>query len=156
MASRLGDPGDQPTSISCRDKTSCLAVGNSSGTEGVEERLSDTGWRRSLVPVPAGAASIALNTVSCDRSDSHCVAVGTYRTSDQPGSPSHALVDVQTGATWTSTTDIDPSTGQVTPSAVSCPTTEDSCIGVGSIDEGNGVVKPVAIYAESRPPNRSA
>ena len=134
-ASTLGGLGDTLTSLSCPSATSCMAVGNSTSTGGlgVSESLSGSTWTPDTVPIPSGAISIrGLTGVSCSPDASTCVAVGTYQPPFPNSGATHALVDFYSDGSWTATTGIDPSSGDVTPNAVICPGIE-TCIGVGDI-----------------------
>jgi len=70
------------TGVSCTSPTACTAVGNFVNSAGVQQTLAEQwnvdNWSApSLPPVPAGATSTTLSSVSCT-SATTCTAVGDY------------------------------------------------------------------------------
>ncbi len=100
----------QLSGVWCASITSCIAVGSygsiSPPTNGLIETLAGGTWTAdSAVPVPVGATSAQLNTISCVTITS-CVAAGSY--TDSGGTDTHALFETLSGGVWTSATSTDP------------------------------------------------
>ena len=112
-------PNAQFRDVSCPSATSCLAVGQYVGTDGIQrtfaERWNGAAWR---IVSPAGAAATSmLDTVSCAGPDA-CQALG-------------AASGKQIAAGWTGTRwRTEPIQAGVSLTAVSCPA-PGSCLAVG-------------------------
>jgi len=92
------------TAIGCTSSTACTAVGSSSGfIDGyaiqmpLSERWNGSSWAIQAVPLPSGAISSALTSVSCT-GPLRCMAVGTTNPSTSGQVPQAAAWD---GTAWT-------------------------------------------------------
>jgi len=97
----------------------CMAVGHDGDTP-IGDLWTGSGWTLQTIPVPAGANTSALSSVSCPTT-TDCTAVGDEGLSDP-------LAENWNGTAWTVQTT--PGMGALT--GVSCPTT-DLCWAVGGI-----------------------
>jgi outer membrane protein OmpA-like peptidoglycan-associated protein len=137
-----GSPNNLLDAVSCGSASQCVAVGyyaNTVAGSTYQQALIDVGsagtWSAVTAPLPAGASTTpqnAFDAVSCS-SVGNCVAVGTYQ--DTAGNQ-EALLDVDVGGTWSTTTaplpgDADTSHQDNTLDAVTCTSAVD-CVAVGS------------------------
>jgi hypothetical protein len=86
------------TGVSCTSLTDCLAVGSYSAAGvilALVERWNGTSWSIQSVPIPSGAISARLNSVSCTTAAA-CTAVGSY----SAGGVYLALVERWDGSSW--------------------------------------------------------
>jgi hypothetical protein len=146
---RFPDPAGQTfvdvQDVSCRSRSSCVAVGFSARSNRLPRSLAEVwrghGWR--LVKPPAKAPrGLLLNGVSCPAA-SDCVAVGQFPTG--PSTVQALAAQAWNGARWRTLRT--PSPARTTTSflnQVSCPARRD-CVAVGSRGSGSGV----AALAES-------
>lgn len=120
--------------VSCASRSACVAVGSASYTQQSSNVPLAESWHRrawSIIPtpLPATAASGALQAVSC-LSPTRCVAVGYF--TNTPGGAGQPLVEVYDGAAWAIQNAPNPSGSSSNQLAgVSCVTTTD-CTAVGS------------------------
>jgi hypothetical protein len=115
------------TAASCPTPGGCELVGtyynNSRVTEGLLLGLSNGKWSTEETPLPSGASSSALQSVSCPAPGS-CVAVGSYN--DAVGN-AHCLILTLSAGHWTASSSPTPTNDTTntveTLSTVSCPAT---------------------------------
>ena len=141
-----GVDGVTLTAITCTSSTACTAVGTSSGFINgypiqmpVSERWNGSSWTIQVVPLPSGALSSALTSVSCAGMQS-CMAVGAAFPSTSGQQPQAAawngsawtaqMLPVPTGAWSTSLT------------GVSCSATN-ACTAVGTYRDLSDATWPV-------------
>ena len=133
----------------CASITSCIAVGSygsiSSPTNALIESLAGGTWTAdSAVPVPVGAVSAELTTVSCVTITS-CVAAGSY--TDSGGTDTHALFEILSGGVWTLATGTDPGgSTNIEVNSIQCFSTT-SCLAVGgsgSTTATNGLLETLS------------
>ena len=131
----------------CTSLSSCVAVGDyqsGSSFRSLAESWDGTRWRYHVSPLPAGAVSSVLNSVSCTASDD-CVAVGSYYRT-RPGNRL-PLAEHWSGTRWTILPTRAP-TGTDTSwlSGVSCSSAS-ACTAVGGSVTRNAAA-PYATLAE--------
>jgi hypothetical protein len=125
--------------VSCTSSTGCTAVGHYEGdgaaidTQTHALRWNGTSWTSQAPPNPANFQN-KLSGVSCT-SSTHCVAVGSQRTST--GQPK-TLAMTWNGTTWTTQTTPNPSGSTMAElTGVSC-TSSTACTAVGVYQTGTG------------------
>jgi hypothetical protein len=109
----------------------CMAVGSyvvgaGPATRAIVETYNGTSWALSSPPVPAGATSSTLDSVSClptGASTLFCAAAGRY--TDSVGTQ-RSLLETWNGTTWT----VGPTTFTTAMHGVSCASTT-ACLAVG-------------------------
>lgn len=87
--------------VSCPAPNSCTAVGgpiSGDHTPSVVTETSGSWSTAQSIPIPSGAATGALNAVSCP-SVGNCLAVGSYQFPGEAG-PTEPLVEGETAGTW--------------------------------------------------------
>ncbi len=135
-------PNAQFLGGSCATATSCVAVGQYVGTDGImrtfAERWNGSTWRIVNPANPPGAAASALGAVSC-ASPSSCQAVGGTRKGATGAGP--LIAESWTGTRWRMTSIQQP--GSATLGAVSCPA-PGSCLAVGERTTSSGTDQAVA------------
>jgi hypothetical protein len=127
--------------VSCSDTVECLSVGEYRDSAGkvvpLAELRDNNVWLVQSTPVPAGAKSARLLSVSCTPSPAlettRCTAVGNYVDS---GSNWRPLAMMWNGSSW-SLTSPQTKTGATSLRGVSCPTAE-WCMAVGSYSNSVG------------------
>jgi hypothetical protein len=117
--------------VSCPTTSACTAVGLHVTESGLgvtlAERRSGGGWTVQATPNPAGAASSALNGVSCP-SSSACTAVGAFFAGS---GVQLTLAERWNGSSWTIQPTLNPAGSPSSIlSAVACPAA-DTCTAVG-------------------------
>jgi hypothetical protein len=121
-------------SLSCVSSSSCLAVGSTSNGGGYTETLSGTTWTSGALPGP-GRGGIA--GVSCPKTVSSCVAIGTWR------APHHyyprLLVETESHGTWKATA-LAPPSGLMNAQGIACPRVS-ACVGIGTSAANGGPAK---------------
>lgn len=121
-------PNAQFRDVSCGSATSCVAVGEYVGTDGIQRAFSEvwngTAWRIVNPVSPPGASATTLDAVWCAGPGS-CQAVGT----SQKGRTGSLIAESWTGTRWR-TAPIQQSGGGATLDSVSCPA-PGSCLAVG-------------------------
>jgi hypothetical protein len=111
----------------------CMAVGSyvvgaGPATRAIVETYNGSSWTLSSPPVPAGATSSTLDSVSClstSPSLLFCAAVGRY--TDSVGTQ-RSLLETWNGTTWT----VGPTTFTTAMHGVSCASTT-ACVAVGDL-----------------------
>jgi hypothetical protein len=130
-SSHSGAERDQLWSVSCAAAEECTVVEGyykEGAWKNEIQRWNGTTWKIEEIPSPKGAQESSLETVSCPSSSSACVAVGTWRSTEDG---EHAWVVRWTGAEWKLE---EPSQGAWEDSrlaGISCITSSE-CIAVGS------------------------
>lgn len=131
--------------LSCRLKTVCIAVGQSTNGSGMQtplaERLSGSRWSAARVPLMPHARNSSLNGVSCV-SPKFCIAVGSFT---DPSGNERALIERWSGNSWS----LQRVQGPASLSDVSCRSAS-ACIAVGYAPGGNDVVPWVARWNGDR------
>jgi hypothetical protein len=130
--------------VSCASPTACEAVGFYYDSAGVTRSLAE-GWNGSTwslqpTPLPAGAKSGQVGSVSCT-SPTACVAVGSYVTA---AGTTVTLIEGWDGASWS--LQQNPNPAGATDSelhGVSCSTAV-ACTAVGSYSNSPGIDRPLA------------
>lgn len=104
--------------IACGAATACVAVGSytdqNSQSQGLIETLSGGTWSATPAPVPTGGTGAQLTAVVCPAVNG-CLAVGSYTDQTFNG---QALIDAQSGGTWSATAAPLPSGANANPFAV--------------------------------------
>ena len=127
--------------VTCASATSCVAIGIYEKQAGslkadalVIETLNGGTWTATEAPLPAGATSPGLDSISCASATS-CVAVGEYTDSSNDQEP---LIDTLSNGTWTAAEAPMPAGGSSPSlSAVSCASAG-SCVAVGTYTDRTG------------------
>jgi hypothetical protein len=128
--------------VSCASATICAAAGYYTDSSGNQQGLlltwSGTSWTATKAPLPAGASTMAIESLSCD-SALPCVVTGHY--TDSSGNQQGLLL-TWSGTSWTATTAPLPA-GAATPNpgvdigSVSC-TSATTCIASGYYIDSSG------------------
>ncbi|HUC04610.1 MAG TPA: Ig domain-containing protein [Acidimicrobiales bacterium] len=140
------DPGGSTAAdlygVSCLSATSCVAVGDETGSAGdlgLAEILSGSSWTATASLAPSGATAAVLSDVTCQSATS-CDSVGYF---DGPYNSSgvtlgSALVASLAGTTWTTTPGAGPlDAADMNLTGVACPSS--SCVAVGNYTDADGV-----------------
>ena len=132
-----GSIGSNLNGVSCTSSTSCVAVGDYDGANGVRQTLVETWngtrWSISASPNPSSTYS-SLSGVSCT-SSTNCVAVGSYLLASGSG---QTLIETLKGTTWSVASSSGPSSTSNGLNGVSC-TSSTSCVAVGDYDDTSGI-----------------
>lgn len=133
----------QLNSVACPSASKCIAVGDYTGSAGMQGLLltkSSSGWAATEAPLPAGAAAdpyVSLNSINCF-SGSVCAAIGYY--TDSSGN-TQSLLLTTSGSSWKAARAPIPSDPSGSPdgslSAVHCSSTT-SCLAAGSYYDSAG------------------
>ena len=134
----------QLKSDSCSSASACTAVGDYTGSSGIEVTLAEawngTSWSVQATPNPSGAQGSALGGVSCT-SASACTAVGEYLNSS---GVTVILAEKWNGTSWSIETTPDPTDAQESVlDGVSCSSAT-KCTAVGGYVDSSGVTMPLA------------
>jgi hypothetical protein len=121
-----------PGVISCHFLTFCVIAGESYGSNPAAPAMLLARWNGKALTamkpaVPAGAANVTLNDVSCP-SATHCVVAGL--SANRLGTNSFGFVEMWNGKSWTADTIAAPKGGAAL-YGVSCRA-DTSCVAVGS------------------------
>jgi hypothetical protein len=147
-ANAAANPNARLVSVSCPAVGSCVAIGSYADSSEKMQMMATTEsggvWSgASQIPMPAGATSWELSSVSCSAPES-CVAVGWYY---DGSSISRTMAITDTGGSWGQATEVtlpaNAATGASTRArlaSVSCPATG-ACVAVGSYTTTLGVVE---------------
>jgi hypothetical protein len=134
-------PSAQFQDGSCPTATSCVAVGEYVGTDGImrtfAERWNGSTWRIVNPANPSGAAASSLGAVSC-AGPSSCQAIGSTRKGVTAGP---LIAESWTGTRWRMAAIAQP--GNASLDSVSCPA-PGSCLAVGERTTSNGTDQAVA------------
>lgn len=135
-------PNAQFDDVSCGSATSCVAVGDYVGTDGLQRTFSEvwngTAWRIVNPVSPAGAQASGLDAVSCATPGS-CQAVGGTRKGAT--GPSSLIAESWTGTRWRMAAV--QQIGGASLDRVSCAA-PGSCLAVGERFTANGTNQAVA------------
>jgi len=128
--------------VSCDSSGMCEAVGSYYSNSGAEVPLAEfydgTSWTAQTPPVPSGAVSGALSSVSCNPSVDACEAVGDYTISSGGSTQQLTLAEAWDGTSWTVQATPNPSgAAQAWLAGISCAGTP-GCEAVGSYVNGTG------------------
>lgn len=115
--------------VACPAAKDCIAVGSSlpagKATVPLAFRWNGTKWTSLAIPLPAGATSGELLTLSCT-STKYCLALGD----DERGTAISVLAEIWNGTKWKAVTGPAPAGPSPAMSGVSCVSTT-SCLAVG-------------------------
>ena len=145
-----GSTGSGLLSVSCASATTCTGVGDyDSGSDTVlslAEAWNGTSWSIQSTPNPPGAASTALNSVSCILAT--CTTAGIW---SSPSSSAAPLAEAWNGTSWDIQTTPSPSGATAGGFfAVAC-TSSTACAAVGSFDRGTNSIPVPLLETWSAP-----
>lgn len=147
-ANAAANPDAHLVSLSCPVVGSCVAIGSYGDSANKLQMMAATEsggvWGgASQIPMPAGATSWELSSVSCSAPQS-CVAVGLYH---DGVSISRTMAITDTGGSWGQAAEVTLPTGAASGAStrtrlasVSCPATG-ACVAVGNYTTTSGVVE---------------